>query len=280
MKSRMIVSALILVTAVAVGSTIFGQREPQASAFAELKVANLTCGACIARVQKAASALPGVTTVDVDVAAGSSRVAFDPARLDAARIADALTAAGYPAQLLAVVDRAQLAAQEEAHKELAQLYVGRIGERLVTREEFSAQLGRLAAGYPNGLLPAGADLWAWQELVQRELLLHDAANHQVRVDESEARQELDRMRQAMAGFDAMVIARFGSLEAYVQRLQDDLTISRHLELNVAKGETDGRLRQQRVERRLQEIAARLPVSVFDAGLKARLGAKGGCGGCC
>ncbi|WP_305041253.1 cation transporter [Geoalkalibacter sp.] len=280
MKSRMIVSALVLVAAVAVGSTLFGQRAPDAAAVAELKVDNLTCGACVGRVRTAAGALDGVASVEVDVATGSSRVAFDPTRVDGGRIAAAVTAAGYPAQLVNVLDRGEIQAREQAHNELALRYVGQIGERLVSREEFAEHLARLSNGYPQGLVPAGLDAWAWQELVQRELLLGDAAAHQVDVGDEDLARELEKMRQAMPGFDALVAARFGSVAAYEQRLRADLVIARHVEQNLAKGEADARQRQQLVERRLRDVATRVPVTVFDAGLKARLSGQGGCGGCC
>lgn len=43
-----------------------------------LKVAGMSCSHCVSSVKKAASALPGVTQVDVDLAAGTATVQHDP----------------------------------------------------------------------------------------------------------------------------------------------------------------------------------------------------------
>ncbi|SDM01488.1 Copper chaperone CopZ [Geoalkalibacter ferrihydriticus] len=277
MKSRLLISVFMVLIAVVAAVAVLGQRSPKASAYAELKVANMTCGACIGRVQKAARDLPGVGSVEVNIAAKSARVAFDPQRVEGAQIAATVTAAGYPAQLISVVDAQQLQAAQQAQQKLAAKYVGQIGERLVPREEFDQHLARLAAGSPMGLQSPAMAGQVWQQLVQRELLLADAAASGLVASEDEARQELHTLRQAMTDFEQRATARFGSLEAFLERLKDDLTIRRHLEQNVTNGEQNPRLRQLLVEQRLQEIGARIPVKAFDPALKA---GGGGCGGSC
>lgn len=43
-----------------------------------IKVAGMSCGHCKAAVEKAVKALPGVQQAEVDLAAGTTRVVFDP----------------------------------------------------------------------------------------------------------------------------------------------------------------------------------------------------------
>jgi P-type Cu+ transporter len=57
----------------------------------------MTCASCVAHVQKAARAVPGVDAAEVNLARGRAVVRFDPGRTDPARISEAITAAGYPA---------------------------------------------------------------------------------------------------------------------------------------------------------------------------------------
>jgi copper chaperone len=57
-----------------------------------LKVQGMSCGHCVASITTAVTALPGVTGVDVDLAAGAVRVDGTP---DAAAVTAAIEDAGY-----------------------------------------------------------------------------------------------------------------------------------------------------------------------------------------
>ncbi len=67
---------------------------------ATLAIDGMTCGACSVTVRTAAKKLAGVAEVEVDVDAGQATVRFDPARVDAAAVAKAITDAGYPARVV------------------------------------------------------------------------------------------------------------------------------------------------------------------------------------
>ncbi|HEY2587065.1 MAG TPA: heavy metal translocating P-type ATPase [Tepidisphaeraceae bacterium] len=64
---------------------------------ATFDVGEMTCASCVAHVQKAARAVPGVDSAEVNLARGRAVVRFDPGRTDPAHISEAITAAGYPA---------------------------------------------------------------------------------------------------------------------------------------------------------------------------------------
>ena len=61
-----------------------------------LKVEGMTCGHCVGRVQKALDAAPGVLEVKVDLASATAEIRFSAAT-DAAKLAEIVTEAGYPA---------------------------------------------------------------------------------------------------------------------------------------------------------------------------------------
>jgi len=68
-----------------------------------LKIDGMSCGHCVARVEKALSKLEGVHVNRVDV--GSAELDYDPARTPFARIREALDDAGYMAQPIENAER-------------------------------------------------------------------------------------------------------------------------------------------------------------------------------
>lgn len=104
MKNSMI--ALLAAGALAVGGVVsaYVAANAQANAAAPLEertqifaIKNMTCAACPITVKKAMSGVDGVRSVDVDFAAKTATVAYDPAVTTPEEIAAASTNAGYPA---------------------------------------------------------------------------------------------------------------------------------------------------------------------------------------
>ena len=60
-----------------------------------LKVAGMSCNHCKAAVEKAVKALPGVQQAEVDLAAGTTRVVFDPGITTSEAIIQAIIDADY-----------------------------------------------------------------------------------------------------------------------------------------------------------------------------------------
>ena len=65
-----------------------------------LKVGEMTCASCSARVEKELQRHGGVQTVDVNLILGKAAVSFDPAATTADAIVDAVNALGFPSALL------------------------------------------------------------------------------------------------------------------------------------------------------------------------------------
>ena len=63
-----------------------------------LKIDGMSCGHCVARVEKALSRLDGVYARRVEV--GSAEIDYDPARTSFARIREVIEDAGYTAHPL------------------------------------------------------------------------------------------------------------------------------------------------------------------------------------
>lgn len=62
-----------------------------------LKIEGMTCGHCVARVQKALDAAPGVHAAKVDLESGTAEISYG-AGTDAATLIGVVEAAGYSAQ--------------------------------------------------------------------------------------------------------------------------------------------------------------------------------------
>lgn len=61
-----------------------------------LDVRGMSCASCPITVRIALKKVPGVTDAKVDLAAGTAQVSYDDALADPARIAKAVTDAGFP----------------------------------------------------------------------------------------------------------------------------------------------------------------------------------------
>jgi Cu+-exporting ATPase len=68
-----------------------------------LRIAGMSCGHCIARVEKTLSKLPGVAVIKVEV--GSAEGFYDPALSPFERIRAALDDLGYEAQAVTAPER-------------------------------------------------------------------------------------------------------------------------------------------------------------------------------
>jgi Cu2+-exporting ATPase len=75
----------------------FVARDDDARGRLELLVTGARCGACLARIEKAARETPGVETARFNLTTGKLAVTLAPGAGDPAAIVEALTAAGYPA---------------------------------------------------------------------------------------------------------------------------------------------------------------------------------------
>lgn len=269
--------AAFLAAAAALAGVLLFARPGGSYSLAEYRVGNLTCGSCVQKIGKALDALPGVGDVQVSVETGRARVEFDPARVDPARVRDAIVGAGYPAAL----ERTASAADYRSEKEAAGRYVARIGTRLIERAELEDEIARLRKTVPapqaEGAAPRLQRL-VWAELVQRQLWLADAEANGVAVAEEDVAGEMERLRGE--GKLTAAVARFGGEENLRREVRERLTVERHLERNVLKG-GDPALRQVRLDQRLKQLSALVPVEILDPALKRAVGgAKGGCGGCC
>lgn len=67
----------------------------------ELRVKNMTCPACSITIEKALKKVDGVSRQRIDTEAGTVTVTFDGELTSTAKVAEAITNAGFPARIKA-----------------------------------------------------------------------------------------------------------------------------------------------------------------------------------
>ncbi|WP_295531619.1 heavy metal translocating P-type ATPase [uncultured Thioclava sp.] len=87
---------------------------PATMGTARLDIEGMTCASCTGRVERALNALPGVTTATVNLATQSAQVDYVEGTLAPRDLAEAVTAAGYPARVKDQGDTPAPVAQRQA----------------------------------------------------------------------------------------------------------------------------------------------------------------------
>ena len=279
MKFRLTIAALLVVVLALAGGFAWTASKPGELALAEYSVRNLSCGSCVQNIRTALEGSKGVGQVEVSVTSGRARVEYIPSTINPESIAGRISEAGYPAALIRNLSAADYRLLRDDASSLADRFVGRIGERLISRSEFADVLSRYeerAAAPKGGLLKS-----VWEEILQRELLLSAAEKNGVVVQDGEVDLQWQKMRLGNADFDAVIQARFGGEDNYRRQLKEKMIIQRNIEDYVLKGESDENRRRLKLDRWYGDLAAAVPVQIFDPTLKTAVEGGGkGCGGSC
>jgi len=254
------------------------------AALAVFNVENLSCGSCVRNIQNALDGVEGVGKVEVSVTAGRSEVEYDQRQISADDIAGRITAAGYPAQIRETLSAEDYRDLKADNTRLEKVYIARIGERLLPREEFNRLFIQRQSQVTQPLSDearVSLRLQVWDELLQRELLLGAAEEHQVVVQNGEVEQEINKIKAGHDGIDELILKRFGSQAAFNRQIKDNLIIRRHIEENVADPNLPEAQRQLVLEQWYRQLVDQTRVVIFDPALKsAATGSGSGCGGSC
>jgi copper chaperone CopZ len=258
------------------------------AALAEYQIEKMTCGSCTGNIETALVGLSGVGSVDINLTSNRGRVIYDPNKLDSQSIAEAITAAGYPAKLRLELDSDEYLALQQEQAQLGQEYLARIGDRLLARSDFEG----LVMQRSRGAVAAGQNdqLWktVWQDVLQRELMLSSAEENKVVVQDGEVEVRLDELRKGHQGLDDLLVKRYGSVDVFRARLHEDMIINRNIEDHVYAGITDPGEQKNKLQQWYAELQNNTDVVIFDSRLKAVSQGGGGCGsgggggggGCC
>ncbi len=277
MKQKLSWIGLVVLVAGVLGSAIYTIAADGEYGLAEIKVNNLSCGACVSKIQSALGGVNGLGVVDVNITRGEARVEYDASKITPEAIAAKISAAGYPAELLREQSAGEYQAKRSDQAAMAQKYTGKIGDRLVSKEEFAALVEEFRPANKN--FPESALKQAvWSDLIQQELLLSDASRNGIVVQNGEVDLAIQKMKEKMPDFDKKVAAQFGSLDKFHAYLKTQMVVEKNIEENVVKGVDDRNEQRQKLNQWYSGLVEKTPVAVYDPALKAAAGG-GGCGNC-
>lgn len=252
-------------------------------AMTELKVQNMTCGSCVATITEALETVDGIESIDVSVTTGRSKVVFDPDQIGADKIAEMVTAVGFPAEVDQFLSADQYQALQSEEMRLSANYVARIGDQLIGRQDFDKEIDRqlLASGAEN-LPESRVQVFgrSWQALLQRTLLIQAAEENQVVVQNGEVDLRIEQLHKSTPNLDKYIQSRYGSAEQFFQQLKEDMIISRNIEDHILGQIKEPRQRQQRYSQWFQGLIDGASIVIYDEQLKQSASSSGGCGGGC
>ncbi|WP_303721810.1 cation transporter [Malonomonas rubra] len=286
MKLKIIVVILLSVVAV-VGASVyagFTTRITKQSdlALAELQVENMTCGACVDNITKALDKVSGVEKIDISVTTGIGKVAYDPLLVTPKQLTDTITEAGYPASVKQLLSTEQYHLLQNEETRLAANYVARIGDQLISRQDFEQQLDQfLKNSGPEEKMEGRQQALAqvWQTIMRKTLLLQAAEKNLVVVQPGEVELRIEEMQKGMPNIGSYIQSRYGSIENFRRQLKEDMVISRNIDQFVIGKTNDQQQRQQVLDQWYRSLLDNSPVIIYDPQLKQAIGS-GGCGGSC
>ncbi len=287
MNRKLVVLLLVMALGIAVGAGAYltgGEQAAQSSAMTELNIGNMTCGSCVSKINAALATVEGVGKVDVSVTNGRGQMTYDPSLTSAAEIAEVVTNTGFPATVRLDMTAADYEKTLTENEQLSAKYIARIGNRLLSREDFNQVIGLRGVGLATGTSPYGnqqLQAQVWQELKEREILLSAADKNQIIIQDGEVDIEIKRMKAAVKDFDSVVVTRFGSYDRFFTQLKESMIINKNIEQNVVAGLTTDREKQLRYSQWYGVTLQNTNVVIFDPAIKqAEAAGSSSCGGSC
>ncbi|WP_201093923.1 heavy metal translocating P-type ATPase [Thiocystis minor] len=170
-----------------------------------LSVGGMSCASCVARVERAIQALPGVIEATVNLTTESATVTYRPATISRARIAQAIRAAGYEPR---EPEETAETDQERKEQEMVQLTRDLRFAVILTLPLVLIGMGPMVAPGLDGLMTRLAPrmLWHWLELALATPVLFWAGRRFLT-------RGLTELRHFSPGMDSLVM--LGSSAAYL-----------------------------------------------------------------
>ena len=289
-KSRLLIALSAVVIALVVGVGLFASDRYTSAelAMSEMTVSKLTCGACVSNITTALADVAGIESVEVSITTGRSQVVFDPSLVNADQIAKVVTETGYPATVIRQLSAEQYQALQREEVSLAEIYIAKIGDQLLSREEFDQLVSQRMVTARVGDNPANRSQFvnqAWQSIKQRTLLLAAAEKNRVVVPDGEVDLRIRQMQTRMSNYDSYVESTFASKDDFFRQVKEDMIINKNIQKHVLAEVTSPDERQIKFNRWFQELIGNAAVTIYDPTLKQAASSSGGCGngsggGCC
>lgn len=265
-----------------------------------LDVEGMSCGGCVFTIQSALSAMDGITDVQVDVAAGTTLVAYDPETIsNTDAIARAITDGGYPARIARAFSAEQVARERQMADTRAATVIASIGGFDIPRADFEADLAHAQSRYQSLYGPKVFSEDRGQrflnnlkgqivrQMVTEGIQLREIQSAGFTVGREKIDHEfaayLDQRGMTRSDFESKLAENGFRIERFRKRFENRVLIEAYVEEKVVAGATSEAERQQRYTDWLDNARLLAEVVYYDRELAA-LGknrtAGGGCGSSC
>jgi copper chaperone CopZ len=123
-----------------------------------LSVNGMSCSGCISTIKSSLTDFSGIRDIVVDIRSSRAEVYFDAGTLkDVSKISEAITAAGYPANVQRIVSPGELKKERDVASAKSQYYIASVGGWDIARADFDTEL-EIAKGKYSKVY--GANLFA------------------------------------------------------------------------------------------------------------------------
>jgi copper chaperone CopZ len=106
-----------------------------------LSVNGMSCSGCISTIKSSLTDFSGIRDIVVDIRSSRAEVYFDASTLkDVSKISEAITAAGYPANVQRIVSPGELKKERDVAAARSQYYIASVGGWDIARADFDTEL--------------------------------------------------------------------------------------------------------------------------------------------
>ncbi|BBO69931.1 hypothetical protein DSCA_38610 [Desulfosarcina alkanivorans] len=158
MKHRFNQPLVIMIAVVLMASALFAtaalSTKPSAGdavrgrAKAVLRVDGMTCGGCIATIEKSLAGFEGVDDVQVENASGTTEILYDSALApDVERMAAAITANGYPGTVMRTLSPDPIREQDRANTARSEKAIASVGGVEIPRSDLEIEMAHVHSRY-------------------------------------------------------------------------------------------------------------------------------------
>ncbi len=266
-----------------------------------LRVDGMTCGGCIATIKNSLAGFEGIEDVQVDIASGTTEIAYDISRSeDVDDMAAAISAGGYPATVLRVLSPEQIREQSLEIETKSKLAIAAVGGVDIPRSDFETEMAHARSRYQ---MAYGADIFGSD---QGKRLLDNLKIQITRrlIDESIQKQEVKRSgftvdpsivaaqykafwtKRGFAdqtAFENELMQNGYSPDYFLNRFENRVLINTYLEKKIITANLNDIEKQQRYSEWFANARLLAAVTYYDKDLERLLQQRssgGGCGNSC
>jgi copper chaperone CopZ len=265
---------------------------------AVLNVKGLSCSSCIQNIKDALAGIQGIEDILVDISRGSAQIYYNSRTLkEPDRIAQAVTAGGYPAALIKTYSSGDLRKEEAVAASKARYYIASVGGWDIARSDMDTQLDhakrRYAKTYGENLffttqgiaLVDNLRVQIVSRLIDEGIMMQEITKAGYKVDARAVDDELQKVvQQSGRGpeeFKTALAENAMTFEYFSKRVETQTLINRYLEENILRGASNDVEKQSLFTSWFNNAKILAEVSYYDKDLERlvqQLSARGGCGG--